>query len=156
MGNELGGKPEVLEELVVFCRNQDPRHVYTSATCGVLTGNRQYTVAAVHGIRGEDTAHDFRTSTGQTWPLVSHEVGQWTVCPNFAEMGKYAGGLVDHGTSPWSEMTLAAKGMLDAGAPVRRSRRTGMRRCFTRKRCEVLLRTPGPCRGSQLLCGVHN
>ncbi len=149
MGNELTGKAEVLADLVAFCREQDSRHLYTSVSNGLTTANRQYTVATVRGIGGEGTAHDFRAATGQEGlPLVSHEVGQWTVYPNFAEMKKYSGVLEPRNFALVRE-SLASKGMLDL-APQFVEATGRLAALLYKEECEVLLRTPGHA-GFQLL-----
>ena len=145
----------MLAALVDACRQQDPRHLYSPVSNGyehlaLATANRQFTVTmAVRGIRGEGTATRLRAATGRDGlPLVSHEIGQWTVYPNFAEMKKYMG-VFEPRNFALVRDDLAAKGMLDL-AP-RFVEATGRQAALLYKEeCEVQLRTPGHA-GFQLL-----
>ncbi|MFQ6133290.1 MAG: discoidin domain-containing protein [Armatimonadota bacterium] len=94
MGNELGGDVSFLERLVALGKERDPRHLYTSSTAWSLCRNNDYNVAVVRGLHGPSTDADFSAEVAKSSvPIVSHEIGQWSVFPNLAEMPKYTGVL---------------------------------------------------------------
>ncbi|HQK95676.1 MAG TPA: hypothetical protein PLD23_19415, partial [Armatimonadota bacterium] len=94
MGNELTGDVSFLQTLVLLGREHDPRHLYTSSTAWSFGPNDQYNVAAVRGLHGPTTDADFAEAVRQSpVPLISHEVGQWSVFPNIREIRKYTGVL---------------------------------------------------------------
>lgn len=106
MGNELGwGRQPCIEQLVTHCRQKDQRHFYTSSTgcSGVIGDGYLVTSATGKGIvRGLDrpnvsspsTEFDFRASLADmNVPVISHEIGQFAMFPNFDETKKYTGPL---------------------------------------------------------------
>jgi len=115
--------------------------LYSSASSGQLTKNRQFTVAAVRGIRGPGTDHDFGKRIAQeVRPLISHEVGQWTFFPNFREMKKYTGVLQPRNFEIIRN-SLQAKDMLDL-APQFYETWGKQAVLLYKEEIEVLLRTP--------------
>ena len=113
LGNEYGGKAEVLTSWIEMLRREDPRRLYSSASAAQKTPNRQFTVDPVRGVQGPGTDHDFRGRIGkEDRPLVSHEVGQWMFFPDFNEMKKYTGVLAPRNFEIVRD-ALAVKGMLD-------------------------------------------
>jgi len=61
LGNEYGGADELLTRWVGMLIKADPRHLYTSPSCGQSTTNRQFTVTGEgRGVHGEGTQHDIR------------------------------------------------------------------------------------------------
>ena len=55
LGNEYGGKDALLTGWVDMLIRRDPRHLYSSPSCGQTTANRQWTELADGGIGGPGT-----------------------------------------------------------------------------------------------------
>lgn len=111
-GNELDRGYEFLNWLLAYMKGKDPRHLYTNSTYSMGVGHKgrpepedQYMVASrsyVGQIRCQDYINvrepDFDSDFSETAvdfgiPLVSHEIGQYSVYPNMAEIEKYTGTL---------------------------------------------------------------
>lgn len=108
-GNEPGGPKHrvFLAEFVSNWKNADKRRVYTGgAGWPVLEANQYHNIPQprIQGwgeelrsiINSEPPKTDFDWKNkvpGDGIPVVSHEIGQWCVYPNFAEMKKYTGVL---------------------------------------------------------------
>lgn len=108
-GNEPGGKNQKawLGAWVRHWRERDPRRLYTSAAGWPEIPENQYhnipgprIQAWGAGLRSRINARPPETRTDySSWvqarnvPIVSHEIGQWCVYPNFEEMRKYTGVL---------------------------------------------------------------
>jgi len=108
-GNEPGGLKysEFLTEFVTWWKEKDNRRVYTSAAgWPVLEVNQYHNIPGprIQGwgeqlnsiINAEPPRTDYDWSEkvpGDGIPVVSHEIGQWCVYPNFKEMEKYTGVL---------------------------------------------------------------
>lgn len=109
-GNELQPDFEFLNAFVKYMKARDPRHLYTTSTFTFEKGHGrhpepedQYFVTQWTDkgwVRGQgvfDTEQpnfnkDYREATeGITVPLVSHEIGQYSVYPNMREIDKYTG-----------------------------------------------------------------
>jgi Glycosyl hydrolases family 2, sugar binding domain/Glycosyl hydrolases family 2/Glycosyl hydrolases family 2, TIM barrel domain len=101
-GNEPGGKKqaEYLAGFVQYWQHKDSRRVYTGASVGTswpLVPENQYMVKSrPRGLNWDklrpETETDYRDSiAGFNVPYVTHEMGQWCVFPNFAEIKKYTG-----------------------------------------------------------------
>jgi hypothetical protein len=106
-GNEPGGKNQkrFLGDLINHWKKQDARHLYTSASGWPIIPESDYhSSPAPRGhqwgaglnsrmnARSPETITDYRDFVSQyKVPLVSHEIGQWCVYPNFEEIGKYTG-----------------------------------------------------------------
>lgn len=107
-GNEPGGKNQnrFLGDFVSYWKKRDPRRLYTSgAGWPLLPGNDYYSTPAPRiqqwgqGVQSRvnakppETMTDYRDFVEQhkDAPVVSHEIGQWCVYPNLAEMTKYTG-----------------------------------------------------------------
>lgn len=112
MGNELEGDFDLLTAMVTRLKNKDPRHLYTTTTYSFQQG---------HGIKPEPVDDYYITqNTEKGWvrgqgvfdqlppdfktdysnsisdlgiPVVSHEVGQYSVFPDIKEIEKYRGVL---------------------------------------------------------------
>ena len=112
MGNELEGDFDQLTGLVTRLKNKDPRHLYTTTTYSFQKG---------HGIKPEAVDDFYITqNTEKGWvrgqgvfdqlspdfktdyinsidnisiPVVSHEIGQYSVYPDMSEIEKYKGVL---------------------------------------------------------------
>jgi hypothetical protein len=143
-GNEFGGPMELMARWVDMLIQEDPRHLYSSASNNALvTGNRQFTVSSrPRGVQGTSTAVDFRDAVSkQDRPLVGHEIGQWTFYPNFDEIKKYTGVLAAKNFELIRD-DLAAKHMLDLAPRIIQA--TGRQAVLLYKEeMELLLRTPG-------------
>jgi hypothetical protein len=149
IGNELRGEEKTFYDLVTLCKQLDPRRLYSSSTAWSFIPQNDYNVATVRGLRGPGTDHDFRTDDEQfNVPVISHEVGQWAVYPNLAEIPKYTGVLRARNFEKIRD-ELKAKGLLDQAADfTRASGKLSM--LLYKEEIEVLLRTPGHA-GFQLL-----
>jgi len=110
-GNEPGGSNQVafLDEFVSYWKNKDQRRVYTSASGWPTTPSIDFFCRPEPRIQrwGEglrsiinasppQTAYDFRETMERMFqgkPVVSHEIGQWCVYPDFKEIKQYTGVL---------------------------------------------------------------
>ena len=108
-GNEPGGKSYTawLTDWVKRQKATDSRRLYTAGAGWPEIPENDYHVTPEPRIQhwGEglnsrinqlapETRTDYRDFIGaRTTPVVSHEIGQWCVYPNFAEMPKYTGYL---------------------------------------------------------------
>lgn len=106
-GNEPGGPhhSEFLTKFVTYWKETDRRRVYTSAAgWPVLKVNDYHNIPRPRIQSGGDPLENIINSeppkTSFDWsdrlpgdgkPVVSHEIGQWCVYPNFKEMAKYTG-----------------------------------------------------------------
>jgi hypothetical protein len=155
LGNEYAGPDALLSRWVDMLKREDPRHLYSSPSCGQMTANRQFTEVSPRGIgiatdiHGPRTDADFRVEIAkEDRPLVAHEIGQWTFYPNFDEIKKYRGVLTARNFELIRD-DLAAKHLLDL-AP-RFFQATGKHALLIYKESiEAMLRTPG-CAGFNLL-----
>ena len=122
LGNELHGKYEFMKTLLAELQQADPRRLYTSTSNRLWivdapekTGERDgppetddFLVerairidGKIQGMRGQaffdrepNTTDDFSAILARTnKPLLTHEIGQWNVFPNLAEIPKYKGVL---------------------------------------------------------------
>lgn len=107
-GNEPAGRDrEFLAEWVAYWRKRDPRRLYTSAAGWPMIAENDYhntpdpriqrwgagLSSRINALPPE-TVTDYRDFVAQAGaPVVSHEIGQWCVYPNFNEMTKYTGVL---------------------------------------------------------------
>jgi hypothetical protein len=112
MGNELQGDFKRLNNLVLKLKNQDNRHLYTTSSFTFEPGHgkfpepaddffiTQYTDSG--WVRGQgvfDSQYpDFKTDYTKAVqhlhvPLITHEIGQYSVFPNLKEIEKYTGVL---------------------------------------------------------------
>jgi len=108
-GNEPGGKNQkkYLGDLVASWKKKDPRRLYTSGAGWPAIPENQWHCLPQPRIQGwgqglksrinarpPETMTDYRDFVAKyDVPLVSHEIGQWCVYPNFAEIPKYTGPL---------------------------------------------------------------
>lgn len=163
-GNEPAGEKhkEYLAKWVEHYKAKDNRRLYTSASGWPKLAENQFHVlpeprvqawgqglkSRING-RPPETVSDYRAfiSSCQA-PVISHEIGQWCVYPNFKEMKKYTGylkpknfeifydRLQEHGLQDQAHHFLMASGKLQA-------------LCY-KEEIEAALRTPGMA-GFQLL-----
>ena len=149
MGNELGGDPEFLQKLVRFGQSHDARHLYTPSTAWSQGAADDYRVVVVRGLHGPTTDADFaKEIAAQPVPTISHEVGQWCVFPNMAEIPKYTG-VTRPRNFELIRSDLEKKGLLDQ-APLFTQASGKLSALLYKEEIEVLLRTPGHS-GFQLL-----
>ncbi|OHB73910.1 MAG: hypothetical protein A2Z25_09990 [Planctomycetes bacterium RBG_16_55_9] len=108
-GNEPGGPnhKNFLTDLVNYWKAEDPRRLYTSAAgWPIIPENQYHSTPAPRGhqwgagFRSRFNANPPETTTDYrdiiqkyNVPVVSHEIGQWCVYPNFKEIKKYEGVL---------------------------------------------------------------
>lgn len=108
-GNEPGGPNHrsYLAAFVNYWKETDPRRVYTSAAGWPnIKENNYHNIPApriqgwgeelnsIINARPPQTQIDWRNKLpGDGIPVVSHEIGQWCVYPNFKEIEKYTGVL---------------------------------------------------------------
>lgn len=108
-GNELVGPAvkQFLSGLVSEWREKDPRRLYTGSAAYPMVPENQFNVFYgarpqrwKEGLKGRfnvkplDTRYDYAEYvTKSEVPMITHEVGQWCVYPNFAELPKYTGVL---------------------------------------------------------------
>lgn len=107
--NEPGGRQHVpwLSGWVARRKATDPRRLYTAGAGWPAVTENDYQLPSApriqhweEGLRSRinrlppETLADYRDYIGaRTVPVISHEIGQWCVFPNFAEMSKYTGYL---------------------------------------------------------------
>ncbi len=156
-GNEPGGanQKRFLGDLVNYWKQKDPRRVYTSAAgWPIIPENDYHSTPAPRGHQwGSGLKSRFNASPPETFtdyssviqnydvPVVSHEIGQWCVYPNFEEIKKYTGvlralnfeifrdSLADHHMLDQADDFLMASGKLQA--------------LLYKEEIESALRTPG-------------
>ncbi len=112
MGNELEGNFDLLTGLVTRLRNKDPRHLYTTTTYSFqkehgtqpesvddfyITQNTEKGWVRGQGVF-DQLSPDFKTDYTHSIdhlsiPVVSHEIGQYSVYPDMKEIEKYKGVL---------------------------------------------------------------
>lgn len=143
IGNEYGGKDALLSGWLDMLIQRDPRHLYSSASEGQRTANRQWTeLMAGRGIPGPGTDRDLRkVVASDPRPIVGHEIGQWMFFPDFKEMKKYTGVMAVKNFE-MIRKDMEKKHLLDlAPKYVEASGRFAVR--LYKEEIEVLLRTPG-------------
>lgn len=126
-GNEPSGNNQVgyLNNLVVDWKKRDrERRLYTSSGGWPLIPDADYfntdhpriggigRINNVLNVSEPRTDFDFSDRIEKDLPVVSHEVGQWCVYPDFSEIDKYTGVLKAKNFEIFKE-TLAEKGMAD-------------------------------------------
>ncbi len=123
-GNEPGGDNQVkyLSELIAHWKQNDDRRLYTSSGGWPFVKNADYYNTDRPRIGGDmsniintsvpRTDYDHRAVICQEMPMLSHEIGQWCVFPNFKEIDKYTGVLKARNFEVFKE-TLNAKGLGD-------------------------------------------
>lgn len=108
-GNEPAGRNQnaFLGKLLNYWKEKDNRRVYTSAAGWPLIPENDYHLTPAPRIHqwgdglkdiinsaSPQTEFDFRNVVSQyDIPVVSHEIGQWCVYPDFGEISKYTGPL---------------------------------------------------------------
>jgi len=110
-GNEPSGKNQVsyLNSFVKYWKEKDPRHVYTSGAGWPTVNEMEFHISqypriqrwaeglkSVINSKPPQTMFDYRKILKKNFPekpVISHEIGQWCVYPNFKEIKKYTGVL---------------------------------------------------------------
>jgi beta-galactosidase len=124
MGNELGnGKDPFLRYLLDYLKKKDGRHLYTTTThpAGVERDDDYFVAAgtAKGVVRGVRPFGDFDAALeGLTRPLITHEVGQPAMCPDYDEIAKYTGHLKPLNLEAFRR-SLAGKKMLEMAGDFR-------------------------------------
>lgn len=137
-GNEPSGKNQVayLNDLVLYWKQYDGRRLYTSAGGWPLIPDADYfntdrpriggigRIQNILNVSVPSTDWDHRDRILKDLPVVSHEIGQWCVYPDFKEIEKYTGVLKaknfeifretlnEHGLGDMAEKFLYASGRL--------------------------------------------
>jgi hypothetical protein len=111
LGNELGGDTVKMDELLGYFRQIDPTRLYTSTAFAFSPRGKNpgpqddYFISqetACGWVRGQGFLNSTKPNTDSDYsaglacipiPLVAHEVGQYNVFPNLAEIPKYDGAL---------------------------------------------------------------
>ncbi|NND08789.1 MAG: beta-galactosidase [Saprospiraceae bacterium] len=109
-GNEPGGSGHVqfLQQYLTYWKEKDDRRIYTSGAGWPMIDENDfhssYSGVRIQGwgeglnsiINSQPPSSDYDWSAGLEdlrIPMVSHEIGQWCVYPNFKEVKKYSGVL---------------------------------------------------------------
>ncbi len=156
-GNEPSGDRQVeyLSGFVDSWKKKDTRRVYTSAAGWPKIPNADYWntpdpriqhwgagLKSIINARSPQTTFDFydiiRSEKG---PVVSHEIGQWCVYPNFKEMSKYTGVLQTKNFEIFRE-TLSEHHMSDLADKFLYASGRLQTLCY-KADIEAALRTPG-------------
>jgi hypothetical protein len=156
-GNEPGGKNHkaYLAKWVEHYAARDPRRLWTSAAGWPELPANQWHCLPGPRIQGwgeglksrinakpPETMTDYRAFVAaRTAPVVSHEIGQWCVYPNFDEIAKYAGPLKPRNFEIFRD-SLAAHSMGDQARAFLRASGKLQVLCY-KEEIESALRTPG-------------
>jgi hypothetical protein len=156
--NEPGGGKSAnayLAQWVARHKAADPRRLWTSGAGWPELAENQFHVlpkprvqAWGDGLKSRinakppETRTDYRDFVAaRQAPVVSHEIGQWCVYPNFDEIPKYTGYLKPRNFEIFRE-TLAAHGMADQARDFLRASGKLQALCY-KEDIESALRTPG-------------
>lgn len=154
-GNEPSGNNQVkyLNDLVVYWKQTDGRRLYTSAGGWPLVKDADYfntdhpriggigRIDNILNVYTPRTDYDFRERLQKHLPVVSHEIGQWCVYPDFKEIDKYKGVLKAKNFEIFRE-TLQAKGLADMAEKYLYASGRLQTLCY-KMDIEAALRTPG-------------
>ncbi len=154
-GNEPSGSNQAtyLNNLVLHWKQTDGRRLYTSAAGWPQIPDADYfntdrpriggigRIQNILNIYSPRTDYDFRESILTDLPVVSHEVGQWCVYPDFKEIDKYTGVLKAKNFEIFKE-TLNEKGLGDMAEKFLYASGRLQTLCY-KMDIEAALRTPG-------------
>ena len=156
-GNEPGGAKhaQYLREWLTYVRSKDSRRLYSGGAGWPQLAENQFHVtpdprvqAWGAGLKSRinasapETGTDYRDYIAQRQePVVSHEIGQWCVYPNFDEMKKYTGYLKPRNFEIFRE-TLAAHHLSAQARPFLLASGKLQTLCY-KEDIEAALRTPG-------------
>ncbi len=164
LGNELGGKQELMAPFVRHFREIDPRHLYAQGTnnwFGMVDPNDDFWVSwqvRWQKIRGSYAAVDVplghiqvgppsttkdytREIAGVRVPVISTEIGQYQIYPDYREIDKYTGVLRARNLEIFRDL-LKQNGMLDEVDDFRRASGALAVICY-KEDIEAALRTRG-------------
>ena len=134
LGNELDGELPAMDKMVAHLKALDPEKIFTSTTYafsprGLLPGPEDDFFVSQQTksgwVRGQGFLNETFPSTDTDYaeglesikiPLVTHEVGQYVVYPNVAELPKYENGPLRSTALEAIQADLTAKGLI-ADAP---------------------------------------
>ena len=146
LGNEYGGKDELLTRWVDMLIQRDPRHLYSSASSARRRPPTGSGPRSPHGPR--HPRRRARSATCATsWPatrgpIIGHEIGQWMFFPDFNEMKKYTGVMAVKNFEMIRD-DLEKKTPARPRAAVRAGQSASFAMLLYKEEIEVLLRTPG-------------
>jgi hypothetical protein len=156
-GNEPAGKnqKQFLGNLVESWKTKDNRRLYTSAAGWPLIPQNDYHSSPDPRIQAwgaglksrinatsPATTADYRDFVKRhNKPVISHEIGQWCVYPNFREISKYSGAYEARNFEIFREH-LQSQGMLDLADDFVRASGKLQALCY-KEDIESALRTPG-------------
>lgn len=156
-GNEPGGERHkaFLSKWVTHYREADPRRLYSSGAGWPQLPENQFHVVPDPRIQAwgaglksrinampPETMADYREYVAaRKVPVISHEIGQWCVYPNFEETTQYSGYLKPRNFEIFRE-TLASHGMLQLARPFLLASGKLQALCY-KEEIESALRTPG-------------
>jgi len=156
-GNEPGGDKhkQFLDRWVNHYRAKDPRRLYSSGAGWPELDANQFHVSPGPRIqqwrqglgsrinsKPPETSSDYRDYiAARKVPVISHEIGQWCVYPNFDEIKKYTGYLKPKNFEIFRDR-LKAKGMLDQASQFFLASGKLQTLCY-KEDIESALRTPG-------------
>jgi hypothetical protein len=155
-GNEPGGNQvPFLKKWVAHYKAKDPRRLYTSGSGWPEIPENQFHVvpgpriqAWGQGLKSRINAKPPETTTdyrdyirARTVPVISHEIGQWCVYPNFDEIPKYTGYLKPRNFEIFRD-TLAEHHMADQAKQFLLASGKLQTLCY-KEEIESALRTPG-------------
>ena len=164
LGNELGGKQELMEPFVSLFRRLDPRHLYAQGTNNWFPGPGEtddyYASFQAGGkkIRGSFATVDLPLGHVQTGPAattkdyaaeiaplrvpaVGHEIGEYQSYPDYAEIAKYTGVVRARNLEVFRER--AAKAGLEGLAPAFHRASGALAALCYKEEAEAALRTRG-------------
>jgi hypothetical protein len=156
-GNEPAGKnqKQFLGKLVEYWKKKDPRRLYTSAAGWPIINESDFHSTPAPRIqawgagltsrinaRPPETYTDYRDFVRKyDVPVVSHEIGQWCVYPNFKEIAKYTGVTRAYNFEIFRN-SLEENHMLDQAEDFLMASGKLQTLCY-KKEIESTLRTPG-------------
>ena len=156
-GNEPGGKNhrQYLSRWVSYFKERDPRRLYSSGAGWPQIPENQFHVTPDPRIQAwggglksrinakpPETVTDYRDYiNARTVPVISHEIGQWCVYPNFDEIKKYKGYLKPKNFEIFRD-TLTANHMGDLARKFLMASGKLQTLCY-KEDIESALRTPG-------------
>lgn len=119
IGNEIANDSdyELLNELIADMKVYDPRRLYAASSARKLNPADEYFVThatpggAVRGLGPAHTDWDFEKAAASVdRPVIAHEIGQWAVYPEYAQIEKYKGNLKPRSLESFRDK-LASRGM---------------------------------------------
>lgn len=167
-GNEPSGdnQKRFLGDLVNYWKGKDARRLYSSSSGWPAIPENQYQVTPEPRVyrwgeslncrlnkRPPETTTDYREFIGKyDVPVVSHEIGQWCVYPDFSEIAKYTGVTRAYNFEIFRD-GLREAGMLDQAHDFLIASGKLQTLCY-KEDIESALRTPGM--GGCVLLDLHD